>query len=237
VEFRFFEVEYSDARWIQAKKKGADGDPEPQEKRKGFTVTPDQKTIFQSVRKYVLNRPEKAAGVKPLDLPSTLPTRDRKFVEQLADDLRMPWTTVSDDHGERFIRIQFPVNEDEEEEEEEDEEASMAVHRVLRRYDNAKVQELSGEEAREAAEKKYDEKFQEWKENYYQTKFGWGMNDHEQMRQLTENYVQGLQWVLFYYYRGIASWPWFFRHHYAPMISGESKAIHTYLPHPDCLQM
>lgn len=237
VEFRFFEVEYSDARWIQAKKKGADGDPEPQEKRKGFTVTPDQKKIFQSVRKYVLNRPEKAAGVKPLDLPSTLPARDRKFVEQLADDLRMPWTTVSDDHGERFIRIQFPVNEDEEEEEEEDEEASMAVHRVLRRYDNAKVQELSGEEAREAAEKKYDEKFQEWKENYYQTKFGWGMNDHEQMRQLTENYVQGLQWVLFYYYRGIASWPWFFRYHYAPMISGESKAIHTCLLHPDCLQM
>ncbi|RJE16640.1 5'-3' exoribonuclease, partial [Aspergillus sclerotialis] len=77
VEFRFFEVEYSDARWIHAKKKGADGDPEPQEMRKGFTVTPDQKKIFQSVRKYVLNRPEKAAGVKPLDLPSTLPARDR----------------------------------------------------------------------------------------------------------------------------------------------------------------
>lgn len=226
VEHRFFEVENSDEQWVQAKRKGVEGTSEPARKPQGFSVTPDQKKIFKSVKKYVLNRPEKAADVKPLDLPPTLPARDRKFVEQLADDLRLPWTTVSDEQGERFIRLQFPVNEDDDEE--EDEEASMAVHRVLRKYDNAKIEELSPEEAQEAAERKYEEKFQEWKDTYYQTKFGWGLDDHEEMRQLTENYVQGLQWVLFYYYKGIASWPWYFRYHYAPMISGKRRPSVSY---------
>jgi 5'-3' exoribonuclease 1 len=224
VEFRFFEAEYSDARWIKAKKNGTET-MELQEKPKGLTVTPAQKDLFKDVKKYVLNRPGKAADTKPLDFPSSLPARDRKFVEQLADDLRLPWTTVSDEHGERFIRLQFPEIPGDDSDEEEDEEASMAVQRVIRKYDNAKVQEVSAEEAQKAAEKKYEEKFQEWKDKYYTSKFDWGLENAEEMRKLTENYVQGLQWVLFYYYRGIASWPWFFGYHYAPMISDVKKGL------------
>lgn len=218
VEFRFFEVEYSDSQWINAKRKPVDGS-QPQGKPKGLTVTPGQRELVKEIKKYVQKRPEKAAG-EPFDLPPTLPARDRKFVEQLADDLRLPWTTVADEHSERFIRIQLPPSDDDDDE--GDEEASMAVNRVLRKYERAKVEELSPEDAQQEAEKKYEEKFQEWKDNYYRSKFGWGLDDHEQMRELTENYVQGLQWVLYYYYRGIASWPWFFRYHYSPMISGES---------------
>ena len=45
------------------------------------------------------------------------------------------------------------------------------------------------------------------------------------MKMMTENYVQGLQWVLYYYYRGIASWPWFYRYHYSPMISDVKKGL------------
>ncbi|GLA39344.1 hypothetical protein AnigIFM63309_006681 [Aspergillus niger] len=223
VEFRFFEHEYSDAQWIRAKKGEV---TEPQSKPKGLTITPAQKELFKQVKKYVLNRPEKAAETKPLDFASSLPARDRKFVEQLADDLRLPWTTVADEHGDRFIRVQLPGN-DNEDSDDEDEESSVAVQRIIRRYDNAKVQELSAEEAQQAAEKKYEEKFQEWKNNYYVGKFGWGLDSHEEMKELTENYVQGLQWVLYYYYRGIASWPWFFKYHYAPMISDVKKGLNA----------
>ena len=42
---------------------------------------------------------------------------------------------------------------------------------------------------------------------------------------LTENYVEGLQWVLYYYYRGCPSWSWYFGYHYAPRISDLAKGI------------
>ncbi len=31
--------------------------------------------------------------------------------------------------------------------------------------------------------------------------------------------LQGINWVLEYYYRGVASWTWFYPHHFSPMIS------------------
>ncbi|EGE82136.1 alkaline phosphatase D [Blastomyces dermatitidis ATCC 18188] len=227
VEFRFFEAEYSDARWIKSKMKGQE--PENSESpanAKDFTISPAQKHIFNRIKKYVTHRPVNDEGQPiPLDLSSSLPARDRKFVEQLADDLHLAWTTVSNEHGDRFLRVQLPSKETQssgssgDEDDGDDEEGQIALLRVMKRYENAKVKETTAEEAQQAAEKKYELKFQEWKNDYYKSKFGWGLDNHEEMRKLTENYVQGLQWVLYYYYRGVASWPWFYQYHYSPMIS------------------
>lgn len=231
VEHRFFESEYSDLNWIKAKKMGANGGPEPRQTPKTLTLTTPQKKILKNVKTYVTNRPAGSGKVpSPLDLSPKLPAGDRKFVEQLANDLHLQWSTVTDDQGNRHMRLQFPgkvdgVNgdsedEDEDEDDEDDEEAHIALLRVIKKYEQAKVQDVSAEEAQQAMEKKYDMKFQEWKDNYYRKKFEWGLDNEEEMRKLAENYVQGLQWVLFYYYRGVASWPWYYQYHYAPMISG-----------------
>lgn len=40
----------------------------------------------------------------------------------------------------------------------------------------------------------------------------------EQRRRMMKKYIEGIQWVLFYYYRGAQHWRWYYPFHYAPLI-------------------
>ena len=227
VEYRFFESEIGDESWFKGKQMGKVDVMEKsgmENKKKGpLLITSPQKDIFRRVKQYVDNRPADFSGSKaPLDLSSSLNARDRKFVQNLAEDLHLQWKSAIDENGDRHLQLNFPakLEGDEDNEDIEDEEASIALSRILKRYDTAKVVDATKEEIQEQMDKKYEEKFQAWKNKYYESKFEWGIENEEEMRKLTENYVQGLQWVLYYYYRGVVSWPWFYGYHYSPMISG-----------------
>ena len=226
VEYRHFESENADASWLKGKQLGREHVMERTKKKGQLVISSEQKELFKNIKKFVNKRLVTSASASvPYDLPSALPARDRKFVEELADSLHLQWKTVENDQGERHIQLSFPpklATEDEDEEESEDEESRNALLRVLQRYKNAKVVDISPEEAQTAMDKKYEEMFLAWKNQHYETKFEWGLDNEEELTKLTENYVQGLQWVLYYYYQGVVSWPWFYGYHYSPMISGKT---------------
>ena len=223
VEYRFFEQEHSDAQWIKAKQNENNEDIAPRKGKAVTRVSHEQKNLFKDIKRYVIS-PTTRESRQSFDCSPSLPARDRKFVQQLAVDLNLEWSTVENDDGDRFVRLSFPQVA-EGDEESDDEEAQLALMRVLKRYDNAKVEEVTRESNQAELQKKYDEKFQQWKDKYYRGKFEWGIADEQPLRELAENYVQGLQWVLYYYYRGVASWPWFYQYHYSPMISDIKKGL------------
>lgn len=61
-----------------------------------------------------------------------------------------------------------------------------------------------------------------WKGRYYQNKFQLSENDEgydDFRKKVADAYVEGLCWVLLYYYQGCPSWKWFYPYHYAPFAS------------------
>ncbi|ESK93704.1 5 -3 exoribonuclease 2 [Moniliophthora roreri MCA 2997] len=55
-----------------------------------------------------------------------------------------------------------------------------------------------------------------YRERYYQQKFGVEYTDKEFRKKLTQSYIEGMSWVLCYYYQGTPSWQWYYPYHFAP---------------------
>lgn len=89
--------------------------------------------------------------------------------------------------------------------------------RVLRIYDTARVHNPQRAE-------EYGEKLINWKNRYYNRKFG-DSYDSEVVKHAAYKVLEGLQWVLDYYYRDTPSWSWYYDNHYAPMITELISAI------------
>lgn len=51
---------------------------------------------------------------------------------------------------------------------------------------------------------------------YYEQKFHVSPDDMEFRHQVARHYVEGLCWVLLYYFQGCPSWTWYYPYHYAP---------------------
>ncbi|EPQ62167.1 Bgt-3134 [Blumeria graminis f. sp. tritici] len=53
-------------------------------------------------------------------------------------------------------------------------------------------------------------------DRYYEQKFGVDPTDKEFRHKVARAYVEGLAWVLLYYFQGCPSWDWYYPYHYAP---------------------
>ncbi|KND93391.1 5'-3' exoribonuclease 1 [Tolypocladium ophioglossoides CBS 100239] len=230
LELVSFESDVSDEKWFvskQMEKKLEVKNGASHKTRKGgqLIITSFQRDLWkQKIRPYVSKRFD-----EPLNLGAELKAADRKFVQDLADAMHLDWSTKEDDNADRHLILAFPARPagQGDGEDEEEEEGNLAAYRVTKTYDKAVVVDVTPDDAQQHYEKLYQDKYQGWKIKYYLQKFPeWPSEKYgQEQTSLCENYVQGLQWVLHYYYRGIASWPWFYGYHYAPLISDVVKGL------------
>lgn len=200
-------------------------------------ITKDQKKILDKVKTFVKKHQNHPTADDRLTLINELGERDRTFVQGLADDLhlRCTWDEV-DDYGQPLIVLGFDVDAlsepgegedavDEEWESEEDTESNMAIQRVLDKFAKAKIVDNDLEDAGQSFEEKMNEKISEWKRGYYKEKLNINWDDPVSLHPILYRYIEGLQWVVSYYYKGVPAWGWFYDYHYAPMISGKSGRL------------
>ncbi|KAI0787542.1 exonuclease II [Fomes fomentarius] len=244
-EQEIFEKEYADLNWYKGKQEKHVKEMEAARKRSKLVLTQSQRKIFDQVKAFVLERrkssPAQHAGQPPLTMVNDFPARDRQFITRLAEDLHLSIAWDEYDEEDRNLvtwrspgELEEPLpenqngrqeqsegaGEDDEWEDEDDEEARVAVDRVLNKYGKAKVMEDDKDGDFDARyETSLKEKMDEWKRGYYKGKLEISYDDPKEMGDLIFRYVEGLQWVMHYYYSGVASWSWFYNYHYAPRIS------------------
>jgi 5'-3' exoribonuclease 1 len=68
-----------------------------------------------------------------------------------------------------------------------------------------------------------------WQSRYYQGLFGLKPNEHEKnealKREISNNYLQGLEWTMKYYTTGCPDWRWKYKYNYPPLLQDLIKHI------------
>ncbi|KAF6831678.1 GTPase-activator protein for Ras-like GTPase [Colletotrichum plurivorum] len=85
---------------------------------------------------------------------------------------------------------------------------------------SAAASAATGSSTPSAAEEAAVDHVRMWEEGYadryYEQKFHVDRKDTEFRHKVARAYVEGLSWVLLYYFQGCPSWEWFYPYHYAP---------------------
>jgi 5'-3' exonuclease len=90
-----------------------------------------------------------------------------------------------------------------------------------------KMDELLTLPMKERSVEKYINPFQhDWEYRYYKSLFDMEITD-ERRRQISMNYLEGLEWTYNYYTTGCIDWRWCYKYYYAPLF----KDLVKYIPH------
>ncbi|KAK9367773.1 XRN 5'-3' exonuclease N-terminus-domain-containing protein, partial [Lipomyces kononenkoae] len=218
-EFKLFEAENDDLLYMDSK---ATANGRSKSKRSTLEMTPRQKMIFDSVESYLLKvRTDNSQRHMKWELPLFAVQDDLQFIETMAGKLSLDCSVLDMPTGQIVsLRLEDAIDSDD-----TDEEAEYALQRVLSQYRSAPIQEEITKVTDKEPSGRVLKMFNEWKDKYYKSKLGFSYGDESEVTSLCGNYIQGLQWVLNYYYKGVSSWSWFFKYHYAPRVSDISKGL------------
>ncbi|KAG8703633.1 hypothetical protein FRC08_002716 [Ceratobasidium sp. 394] len=213
-EQEVFERESSDQGWYKSKQRKHQ-QPALDQDKKELKLTPSQRNIVIKVREMVQNS-EHDSNARELKLVNDLSAGDRSFITQLAKDLHLDiWWDEFDEQDRNLVTVALPELSDDDEAAEE--EGRRATQRVLKKYLGAPVLSTEGFDERE--DERIQGEIRKWKNAYYSEKLEFKASNTEALDKLVYRYVEGLQWVMYYYYSGVVSWAWFYDYHYAPRIS------------------
>ncbi|KAH9813633.1 XRN 5'-3' exonuclease N-terminus-domain-containing protein [Melampsora americana] len=240
-----FEHEFADATWFKGKQASHVEQAKSSRKNSQFVLSPQQRNLFTAIDQFIVaywNHPTPETST--ISFPANYPAKDRRFLADLADALNLA-ISFDEYNDEDEPIIVLSIQSDGEDDSSTNEIADMlenttlvdgsehaesriAAERVLYKYREAPtVKDLTTEEVEARQEDIHNEKIKQWKSEYYSQKMNIDLSDPGQLEKLAYTYVEGLQWVLHYYYDGVASWSWFYPYHYSPKIS-DLRHVDTY---------
>lgn len=65
-----------------------------------------------------------------------------------------------------------------------------------------------------------------WQNRYYKSLLRMDPPDNERKKQISMNYLEGLEWNMKYYTSGCVDWRWSYKHHYPPLL----EDLYNYIP-------
>ena len=181
-------------------------------------ITPKQRAIFDEFVSQFLMKEKSTFWECDPELIANHP-EDRVFVAGLAKDFILI-LEFTEDHS-FVLRKCF---EDEEEEFLDPEctearwEFTINTTKVISKYEKRPIlSELDPAQLAQSILQHEESLWQSWKARYYSEKME--IRETKSRDALIQKYCEGLEWVMAYYYEGVASWSWFFNYHYAPFLS------------------
>ncbi|KAK6204906.1 Kem1 5 [Scheffersomyces amazonensis] len=231
-ELENFEKQEVDVEWFNKKLDDISISGEKKRQRIGkLLILKDEKKLIGFIQPWLMEisnhsveeliKLDQIGNLKTLKLPKDEVIRHLEFIKQFAIEVGILIIhSKSNDTYEAKLDIDglSPY-----ESSEEFQDRISEIRKTIKKYQSANL--IDTEELLTTTKDIYNSRFINWKDDYYKDKLHFSINDHEEIIKLTKHYVEGLQWVLYYYYQGVPSWNWFYKYHYSPRISDISIGL------------